>query len=80
MRYEAKIIQGLRAEVGLSQADLAKKLGYASPQFISNIERGLCGVPIDKIKIIDKAYGKTYAKRIAMAKMFDFKKQLKEWM
>ena len=29
----------------MSQFDLAEKLGYKNGQFISNVERGLCGVP-----------------------------------
>lgn len=34
----------------LSQTDLAGKLGYGKTgQFVSNIERGLCSVPLEKI-------------------------------
>ena len=35
-------LQSKRMKVGLSQGDVATKLGYSSPQFISNFERGLC--------------------------------------
>ena len=38
----------------MSQAELAEKLGYGSSQFISNIERGLCGFPISKLKKLCK--------------------------
>ncbi len=31
-----------RLESGLSQLRVAEELGYASPQFVSNWERGLC--------------------------------------
>ena len=43
-------LKSYRISSGLSQADLSKKLGYKSPQLISNIERGLCGIPADKAK------------------------------
>ena len=33
----------------LSQEIVAKELGYGSAQFISNVERGLCGVPYKKM-------------------------------
>lgn len=37
-----------------SQADLSKMLGYKNGQFISNVERGLCNVPIKMLfKISD---------------------------
>ena len=32
-----------------SQQDLARLLGYKNGQFISNVERGLCGIPAKKI-------------------------------
>lgn len=31
---------------GLSQAELSKLLGYKNGQFISNVERGLCSIPL----------------------------------
>lgn len=34
---------------GLSQNDLSKLLGYKNGQFISNVERGLCGVPFKNL-------------------------------
>lgn len=43
----AKLVKEKRLESpqGLSQNDLSKLLGYKNGQFISNVERGLCGVP-----------------------------------
>lgn len=35
-------LKELRGQKGLSQGDVANKLGYHSNQFISNIERGVC--------------------------------------
>ncbi|HEY8272079.1 MAG TPA: helix-turn-helix transcriptional regulator [Pseudobdellovibrionaceae bacterium] len=41
-----------RLEAGLSQGSMAKRLGYTSPQFISNWERGLSKPPRSKLKKI----------------------------
>lgn len=49
-------LQAKRTKVGLSQGDVATKLGYSSPQFISNFERGLCAPPLNKLKSIVQLY------------------------
>jgi transcriptional regulator with XRE-family HTH domain len=38
-----------RMSMGLGQNELAIAIGYKNGQFISNIERGLCSIPFDKI-------------------------------
>lgn len=43
-----------RSQAKMSQGKLGKLLGYDSPQFISNIERGLCGCPIETAKKVSK--------------------------
>ena len=45
----AIVIRERREELGLSQMDLARALKLKSPQFISNIERGLVNIPLKKI-------------------------------
>lgn len=45
-----------RAAAGLSQADVAKKLGYSTSQFISNWERGLSTPPVSVLKILADMY------------------------
>jgi transcriptional regulator with XRE-family HTH domain len=45
-----------RTKSGLSQGDVATKLGYSSPQFISNFERGLCAPPLNKLKMLVQLY------------------------
>lgn len=49
-------LQKKRVKAGLSQGDVAKALGYSSPQFISNFERGLCAPPLPKLKSIINMY------------------------
>lgn len=45
-----KLLYEARKRIGLSQGQLAKALGLSTAQYISNIERGLCPVPIRKVK------------------------------
>ena len=45
-----------RSSKGLTQSDVARKLGYSTPQFISNIERGLCAPPVKNLKVLVKLY------------------------
>lgn len=45
-----------RMNIGLTQAEVAEKLGLSSPQFVSNFERGLCSPPLKDLKILIKMY------------------------
>lgn len=45
-----------RLSVGLSQGEVAKKLGYKTPQFISNIERGAASPPMNLLKELIHLY------------------------
>lgn len=49
-------LQDKRTKANLSQGDVASKLGYSSPQFISNFERGLCAPPLSKLKQLVQLY------------------------
>jgi transcriptional regulator with XRE-family HTH domain len=42
-------LKNARIKSGLSQSDLSQRLGYTSPQIVSNWERGMCGAPLDKL-------------------------------
>ena len=45
----AKVIMIARYTKGLSQNELALEIGYRNGQFISNVERGLCSLPSEKV-------------------------------
>ena len=45
-----------RMAAGLSQRDVADKLGYSTPQFISNWERGVSHPPISALKKLGDLY------------------------
>ena len=46
-----------RMKKGFSQGQVAKKLGYTSPQFISNFERGIASPPCKNLKVLVDMYG-----------------------
>ena len=45
-----------RLASGLSQLDVARALGYSSPQFVSNWERGLVSPPLETISVLIGLY------------------------
>lgn len=45
-----------RLKANLSQAQVSQELGYTSPQFVSNFERGLCSPPLPKLRILIDLY------------------------
>ncbi|MGZ3743693.1 MAG: helix-turn-helix transcriptional regulator [Pseudobdellovibrionaceae bacterium] len=52
----SKFLKDKRLEAGLSQGAVAKKLGYTSPQFVSNWERGLSQPPVVTLRKIAQIY------------------------
>jgi transcriptional regulator with XRE-family HTH domain len=45
-----------RLDSGMSQLDVARVLGYSSPQFVSNWERGLVSPPLETIAVLIDLY------------------------
>lgn len=56
MKYKnsAEEMKLARKVSGVSQNQLAHKLGFGNGQFISNIERGICPIPAEYVKKICK--------------------------
>lgn len=52
----AHFLKEKRVNVKMTQAEVAEALGYASPQFVSNWERGLSYPPIETLKELTKIY------------------------
>ena len=52
----AKLIRARRLEhsKGYSQSELSHLLGYKNGQFISNVERALCNVPLKMLKRVSE--------------------------
>lgn len=53
-RETAKIVKINRVKKEMSQKNLAQAVGFRNGQFVSNIERGLCAVPLKKIVAMSK--------------------------
>lgn len=50
-------IKKRRNEIGMSQSELAKIVGYSDKTMISKIERGIIDLPLPKLNAIAKALG-----------------------
>ena len=61
----SEFLKSKRIEAGLTQSEVARKLGYSSPQFVSNWERGLANPPVFILRDLTKMY------KVAAEKMFD---------
>lgn len=46
----ATFLRTARENAKLTQADLARKMGYTTPQFISNLECRRAPLPLNKVK------------------------------
>lgn len=55
-KHIGQFLKEKREAKGLTQAQVAEKLGYGSPQFISNIERGISRVPLKSLKSFMQVY------------------------
>ncbi len=56
MRTLNDYLRQKRVDSGLSQLDVARELGYSSPQFVSNWERGLVSPPLETIAVLIDLY------------------------
>ncbi|MEC9281732.1 MAG: helix-turn-helix transcriptional regulator [Bdellovibrionota bacterium] len=45
-----KFFKNARKQVGLTQTHLAESLGLKSPQFVSNVERGICAYTSEQLQ------------------------------
>lgn len=52
-----KLLREKRIASAYSQADVAYKLGYSTPQFVSNWERGESHPPVTVLKKLAQLYG-----------------------
>ncbi len=52
----SEFLKEKRVTAGLTQSEVARKLGYSSPQFVSNWERGLANPPVFVLRDLTKMY------------------------
>ncbi len=73
------MLKVLREKAGLTQGQLSRKMGYTSPQFISNIERGLANLPPAKFKAASKVLGVTVQDLVNMRLKADRARMMKRY-
>ena len=60
LEYDRKklgtFLKDVREQAAFTQADVSSRLGYTSPQFISNIERGISVVPLKTLSRMVSLY------------------------
>jgi transcriptional regulator with XRE-family HTH domain len=69
------MIRTAREGKRMSQIELAKILGYGSPQFVSLFERGVSKVPLDTLGLLAEVLDLDDGKLIKLL-VADFKKRL----
>lgn len=52
----AGFLKSKRVHAGLSQGEVAAKLGYSTSQFVSNWERGISQPPMSSLKVLSELY------------------------
>lgn len=52
-----RLVKATRESKGISQTFLSRELGYKNGQFVSNIERGICSIPFEKILTLSTLLG-----------------------
>lgn len=67
-KHLGQALKEARVDAGYSQWDLAKPLGYTSPQYISNIERGIANVNLETLMKICRILRTRRSKFIAAFK------------
>lgn len=72
---ESRFVKEARKNKGLSQSEMGACLGWVNAQFISNIERGISSLPLDKAKKFLKVTGASREEFIR-ARLADFKERL----
>lgn len=74
-QHLSRILKVSRENADLTQADVSVKFGYTSPQFISNMERGICAIPTPLLPRFSKIYNVPLSKLID-AKVKDYREKL----
>lgn len=67
-----------RIKQGYSQEALSKALGYANGQFISNVERGLCSIPLKHVVPLRQVLG-VEAHQITKALLKDYEQTIQNY-
>lgn len=69
----------LRLKSGLSQRELAEKLGWSNPQFVSNIERGVAYYPKEKLPLLEDIFKVPMEEMVRAIIKFRYQKIMEEY-
>lgn len=72
--------RSIRTSAGLSQADISSLMNHATPQMVSNIERGKCYFPRDILKKICRKYKFDYRELASLIVEEKSEKIKLEWL
>lgn len=72
-RTEGDVLKEGREAAELTQKDVSDGLGFTTPQFVSNAERGLCKFPAKHYKELSKLIGKKPVLEIIEIRTKNFK-------
>jgi transcriptional regulator with XRE-family HTH domain len=75
MNELSTLLKTQREKVNVTQAELAKKLGFSTGQFVSNWERGISNPPTHTFKKISKIL-KLPIDKIIQANVADFRSEV----
>lgn len=72
---QGSLMKTLRDKAGLSQRQVSDAFGWTTPQFVSNIERGLVPIPPANMKKFAQLYGVS-VKVLIECHLDDYKRRL----
>lgn len=72
-------VRAKRLEKGLSQKQLAKKLGYTSPQYVANWEAGRASVPYPQLRALIRILGLA-PRQIVVIEVMRFEQEMMKWV
>lgn len=70
------VLKNAREATDLTQADVAEQLGFTSPQYISNCERGLCKLAARHLRKLAKLYGRKPIERVIDLRVGELRNKL----
>lgn len=70
------ILKNAREAMDLTQADVSDKLGFTSPQYVSNCERGICKLAPKHLRKLSKIYGRKPIERVIDLRVGELREKL----
>lgn len=49
--FLGRVFRSYRKRAGLTQSEVGEAIGHSTPQFVSNVERGICFYSLDHLRV-----------------------------